>query len=216
MRKLLPGLAALAAAFAFGLWARPDLPPQVASHWGINGQPDGWTSRGTLIYLMPLIGVGVGLLLSVLPRIDPRRASYELHSGTWWLLVNAILVFLAGIHVTSVGYNLGWPISIGRVVAVGVGLLFILVGNVMTRMRPNWFMGIRTPWTLSSDVVWRKTHRVGGYLFVATGAITILSALARPAWSFYAMVGAAGVSGIGLLVYSYLVWRKEQEAAGRT
>lgn len=212
MRKLLPGLAALAAAFAFGLWALPRLPDQVASHWGIGGQPDGWSAKATLVYLMPLVGLGLAALLAVVPRIDPRRANYELHGGTYWLLVNATLIFLAGLHAAMIGYNLGWPLPVDRVLGIGVGALFILIGNVMTRMRPNWFMGIRTPWTLSSDVVWRKTHRVGGYAFVATGVIVVLTGLLRPSWSFYAMVGAAGVSGIGLLLYSYLTWRKEQES----
>lgn len=212
MRKVIPGLVALAAALAFGIWALPGLPEQVASHWGLSGEPDGWSSKQTLVYLLPLFGVGLALLLTVLPRVDPRRASYEMHGGTYWTIANAALIVLSGVHAAIIGYNLGWPVRIDQVTAIGVGGLFILIGNLMTRMRPNWFIGIRTPWTLSSDTVWRKTHRVGGYAFVIAGVLIVAMGFVRPAWFAGVLIAAAGVAAIVPVVYSCILWRGEQEA----
>jgi uncharacterized membrane protein len=212
MRKMIPGLLALALALAFGLWALPSLPEQVASHWGLSGEPDGWSSKETLVFLLPLFGVGIALLLAFVPRIDPRRASYELHGGTYWLLANAAVIVLSAVHVAILGFNLGWPISINQVTGIAVGGLFILIGNLMTRMRPNWFMGIRTPWTLSSDTVWRKTHRVGGYAFVLAGLLLVAMGFVRPAWFAGVLIAAAIVAALVPVVYSYFVWRGEQES----
>jgi uncharacterized membrane protein len=83
----------------------------------------------------------------------------------------------------------------------------------MTRMRPNWFMGIRTPWTLSDDTVWRKTHRVGGYLFTAAGVIMVLAALLKLPGLVFIVIGVAGVSALVPIGYSYLLWRQAQERA---
>ena len=209
MRKLIPGLAALAAALAFGLWAHDRLPAEVTTHWGLDGEPDGWSSRTLAVALLPAIGIGLALMLSVLPRIDPRRESYELHGGTYWFVANASLVFLAAVHVAAIGANLGWPIRMDRLVGIGAGGLLIVIGNLMTRMRPNWFMGIRTPWTLSSETVWRKTHRVGGYAFVAAGAAMALAGVLRPAATGIVAIVAVAAAAIVPIAYSYLAWRAE-------
>lgn len=214
MRKMAPGIVALLAALAFGIWALPDLPEQVVTHWGLNGEPDGWSSRTTAVFILPGFGLGLAVLLTFLPRIDPRRESFPEHAGTWWILGNGILVFLAVIHIAALGYGLGWPLPIARIVVIGVGALFVLIGNFMTRMRPNWFMGIRTPWTLSSEIAWRKTHRVGGYGFVGGGVLAILAGLLRPEWAHWIMLGSIGVTVIGAVIYSYFVWRGDTERAG--
>jgi uncharacterized membrane protein len=219
MRKLIPGIAAILVALAFGIWALPNLPVEVASHWGLDGEPDGWSSRTTAVFVLPLIGLGIAALLAFLPRTDPRQKNVELHAGTYWLVANASLVVISAVHIGMIAFNLGWPVPLTRIVAIGIGGLFVLIGNVMTRMRPNWFMGIRTPWTLSSDVVWRRTHRVGGYGFVIGGILVMLAGLLRPSWASWVMLASVGAAALGSIVYSYIVWRGEREratdAAGR-
>lgn len=213
MRKIIPGIVAILAALAFGIWALPNLPAEVASHWGLDGEPDGWSSRTTAVFVLPLIGLGIAALLAFLPRIDPRHKNVELHAGTYWLVANASLMVIAAIHIGMIAFNLGWPVPLTRIVAIGIGGLFVLIGNVMTRMRPNWFMGIRTPWTLSSDVVWRRTHRVGGYGFVIGGILVILAGLLRPSWASWVMLASVGAAALVSVVYSYVVWRDERESA---
>jgi uncharacterized membrane protein len=211
MRRLLPGIAALFASLGFSLWALPRLPERVVTHWGVSGQPDGWSPPLAAALLLPVLGLVGAAFLTIVPRIDPRRASFELHASTYWLVCNAVLVFLAALQVAVIGYGLGWPISIDRLMPFALSGLLILIGNVMTRMRPNWFMGIRTPWTLSSERVWRKTHRLGGYCFVAAGIVIAAIALAGPEHVAYGVVGAVGLAALVPAGYSYLEWRREQE-----
>ncbi|HEV8122943.1 MAG TPA: SdpI family protein [Gemmatimonadales bacterium] len=210
MRKLIPGLLAIAAATGFSVWAYPHLPAQVATHFDLQGDPNGWSSRLLAVALAPAIGVFMALMFTFLPRIDPKRANYEKFGATWWTVANAALILLALVHVAMLGKALGWAVDISRIVGVGVGGMFILIGNLMTRIRPNWFMGIRTPWTLSSDTVWRKTHRFGGVAFVIAGVCIAVTGLLGSGWALYAAIGTAVVAGLGSVVYSYVVWKGEQ------
>jgi immunity protein, SdpI family len=219
MRKLLPAISAVILVLAFSLWALPQLPDRMATHWGLSGQPDGWSSRAFAAFLLPAMMAAMTIIFAFLPRIDPLRRNYEIHGSTYWTLVNSVVVFMVLVHVAVLGNGLGWPIPMGRVAPAGVGALFVLIGNLMTRMRPNWFMGIRTPWTLSSERVWRKTHRVGGYAFTAGGLLMIFIALVSGRRIVPMLLGVVGVIVLWPVVYSYLEWRKEQEsgpAGGRT
>jgi uncharacterized membrane protein len=213
MRKLIPGLVLLLAATAFSVWAYPQLPATVATHFDIDGTPNGWSSRLTAVLLVPALALLLVGVFAVIPRIDPRRANYALFGSTYWSILNALLILLAGIHVVVLGKALGWPVDIGRVAGLGIGALFIFMGNLMTRMRPNWFMGIRTPWTLSSETVWRKTHRFGGVAFALAGGIIAASSLVHAPWVHYAAFSTAIIAGLGSVLYSYIVWKREQAAS---
>lgn len=214
MRKLTPALLVLIAAAAFSFWAYPQLPAEVATHFDIQGDPDGWSSRLVAVVLMPAIAL---LLLGgfvLMPKIDPRRANYALFSPTYWAVANAALLLLLGMHVVVLGKAMGWNINMSRVVSIGIGGVFIVIGNLMSRVRPNWFMGIRTPWTLSSDTVWRKTHRFAGVAFLVAGLCFLASAFLNSAWTFYAAFGAAMAAALSSVVYSYIAWKREQEIPG--
>ena len=209
MRRLMPGFALLLAALAFGLWAMPHLPAQVTSHWNMAGQPDGTMGRPLAAVFLPLFGMVLGLVFAFLPRADPRKDGL-LHGGIWWTLTNAIMIFLACLHIAMLGYNLGWPISIAGVALVGAGLLFILLGFLMPRMRSNWFMGIRTPWTLTSDTVWRRTHALAGRVFAAAGAVLVVLAFIQPEHGATILAAVIGVAVVIPVIASYLLWRHER------
>ncbi|MGH7583884.1 MAG: SdpI family protein [Gemmatimonadales bacterium] len=213
MRRLWPGLLAIAAAAAFGALAYPHLPARIPTHFDLHGQPNGWSSRLVAVLITPAIGLILAAVFAVLPKIDPRRANYARFGGTYWLVVNAVVILLAAIQVVIVGKALGWAIDITRVASIGIGALFILLGNVMTRIRPNWFMGIRTPWTLSSDTVWRKTHRLGGVLFVIAGVCVVAAGFIASGMVFITTMVMLGLASLISVVYSYFVWKAEQGAA---
>jgi uncharacterized membrane protein len=210
MRKLVPGLVAVAAAALFSIWAYPQLPAQVATHFDLRGDPNGWSSRLVASILVPALGIVLAAVFTVLPRIDPRRANYASFRPTYWIIANAVLVMLAGIHILALGKALGWAVNMSRVAGLGIGGLFVLLGNRMTHIRPNWFMGIRTPWTLSSDTVWVKTHRFGGVAFVVAGLALLATAVVATPWVTYGAVALAAVAALSTVVYSYVVWRQEQ------
>jgi uncharacterized membrane protein len=212
MRKLIPGLIAVLLATGFGIWAWPHLPEQVATHFDFSGEPNGWSSRTTAALVMPALGIVLMLVFLALPRIDPRQANYAQFGPTYWTVANAVGIFLAVLQVVMLGKALGWALDMTRIAGIGMGGLLVLLGNLMTRLRPNWFMGIRTPWTLSSDQVWRRTHRFGGIAFVLAGLGVLAASVARSSLAFYLAIGLTGAAALSSVVYSYVVWREEQVA----
>lgn len=202
----------IAAMWAFALAAYTRLPARIPTHWNLHGEVDGWSGRGAA-FLFPAIALGIALLMEVLPRIDPRRGNWEKFADETAVIVNVLVLFMAWMEAVTLGAAVGWDVDVGRAVLVGVGGLFAVMGNYLPRIRSNWFLGIRTPWTLASDRVWRETHRLAGRTFVAGGvAMAIAGFAASPAATELALA-AAGVAAAVPVVYSYLAWRRE--AAGR-
>jgi uncharacterized membrane protein len=188
------------------------LPERVPTHWNLRGEVDGWSPRLVGALLAPGIGLALWLLLPLLRRIDPRRAHYERFDPTFWLLVNVIVMFMAAMHVLSLGSALGWPVDMTRSVLVIAGLLFAALGNYLPRLRSNWWMGIRTPWTLESETVWRATHRVAGVTFVVGGLLTVVAALLPGSLSFVLAMVAIGVCGVIPVAYSFFAYRAERRS----
>jgi uncharacterized membrane protein len=204
------GLVFAAAALAVSIWAYPRLPATVPTHWNLRGEVDGYSSRLMAVALMPgVILIMTGIFL-VLPRIDPRGANYAKFLDTYWLLMNGLLAFMVALHVVFLAKGLGAAVNITRVVTIGGGLMFVLLGNYLGRVQSNWFLGIRTPWTLSSETVWRKTHRTAAWLFVTGGIVVVIVGLLRPVGYLPLLaVMAAIVAGIPI-VQSYVLWRRER------
>ncbi len=201
------------AMFLLSAWAWTQLPAdaQVPIHWGVDGTPDGYASKTVGLFLLPAVTAGVALLLAVIPRFEPRRANLE-RSGQAYAVVRVGAVAILGIvHVVAIAATLGSDIDMTRVVMITTGALFIGIGNYMPKMRPNFTMGIRTPWTLSSDRSWDRTHRLGGRLFVLEGAVFVVLGLLGVASEF--LIGAI-IAGIVVVIvvafaYSYLVWKDD-------
>src|SRR3989441_13217624 len=166
MRSRWFGLVIAALAVAVSIWAYPQLPPTVATHWGLNGTPDGYSNRLWALSIIPLMLVIMTAIFNVLPKIDPRHENYAKFLSSYWLIANAVIVFLLVAHGLIIAAGLGLPLKIDRLMPLGIGLLFVFLGNFLTRGEPNWFVGIRTPRTLSSDTVWRRAHRTGGWVVV--------------------------------------------------
>jgi uncharacterized membrane protein len=213
MRKWIP-VALIAAALIASLAVYGALPDRIATHWGMSGEPDSYSNRFVGAFLMPGVMLALwGLLLWLAVR-DPRAENIGKFRGSYDLTVVGLLAFLLLLHVTLLGNALGWPVSVPRVVPLGVGLLFLLIGNVMPRARPNFTFGIRTPWTLSDEVVWTQVHRVGGYLFCAEGLVFIASAFLAPRVAFPVAIGSLLLVSLGTVVYSYVLWARRRRMAG--
>ncbi|MGH9260981.1 MAG: SdpI family protein, partial [Acidimicrobiales bacterium] len=120
------------------------------------------------------------------------------------------LTFTAGVHALTIANGLGMAVPIERVVPLAIGVLLVFLGNYLARVEPNWFVGIRTPWTLSSDAVWRQTHRTGGPVFVVAGLVVAAAALAPRAAAWPIMIAAIAGASLIPVVQSYVLWRKEQ------
>lgn len=210
-RWLSPVVIASMAIFAAAVF--PRLPAEIPTHFGISGEPDDWMPRWPGAFAFSGVALGLWLLLLVLRAIDPRRAHYERFEDTYWTILNVITLLLAATQAMSLGLGLGWPIDSSRVLYALMGLLFLALGNVMPRLRSNWWIGIRTPWTLESERVWVETHRLGGWTFVLGGLVMMLAALFLPRGAREWVGTPAIVLAIAVpLVYSFVAWRRESRS----
>jgi len=204
-------VAALAAVIvSAALWAK--LPPEVVTHWNLLGKPDGSSSRAWAALAGPAIILGLTLLFQVLPRIDPRRENYEKFRDVYWLVVNGLLLCLLVLHLAILASGAGAVVSVQRVGAGCLAVLMLVLGNSLGRIRPNWFMGVRTPWTLDSPEVWRKTHRVAAWLLVGAGVVTGGAALIRRVNPLGIGLGAVLVMAVVSIVASYVFWLQERRS----
>jgi uncharacterized membrane protein len=210
MRSRWFGLVIAAVAVAVSIWAYPQLPPTVATHWNLRGTADGFSSRAMAVSIMPAVILVMTGLFNVLPKLDPRGDNYSKFIGTYWLIANTVIVFMLVAHGMIIATGLGYSVRIDRLMPIGVGVLFIVLGNYLTRVEPNWFVGIRTPWTLSSDTVWRKTHRTGGWLMVI-GGLVIAACAFLPHGAFLPLfIAAILIMAVIPIAQSYILWKREK------
>ena len=185
----------------------PMMPERVAIHWGLSGEADGYGSRLLGLFLIPIVSLLFLPLMLVLPRLDPSRGIEKFRGGYDWFMFG-FLAYMAYIQGLSVAWNLGWRFSFMRMLAPAVGLLFVGIGVLLRGARRNWFMGIRTPWTLMSEEVWDRTHEVGSRLFMASGALAALGAL-TDGWLALALILVPALfTGIYTVYYSYSEYRR--------
>ena len=199
-----------AAALAGGaVWQLP-AGTRVPMHWNVQGKADGFGSRNSLFFI-PGLMLGLTLLFLVLPRIEPRRGNLLRSSKAFKAVWLAVIAFFGGLEIVIVMAALGRPAAINTYCLAGMGALFIVLGNYLGKVRSNFVFGIRTPWTLSSELAWNKTHRAGGWLFVVAGlALVALAIAGAPSvWLLGALVGFLILALVLLMTYSYLVWRSD-------
>ena len=215
-RSGIVGFAAFAGAAVLSLAFYSRLPERVATHWDLAGAPNGWTPRFWLAAGGPLLVLGVWLLIVALLSIDPKRAAprdpdltEEEREGAIPAVVAIVPLLLAVVHAVILLLAVGVLADPGRAVALCIAAFQVAFGNVIGRVRPSFFVGIRTPWTLSSDEVWRKTHRLAATLLVPAGVLAAILALLLPARAALpATVALLFASLFAPAVWSYFEWRK--------
>jgi uncharacterized membrane protein len=186
----------------------PRLPEMAASHWNAAGQVDGYMPRFWAAFLMPFISVGLLLLFLAIPSIDPLKANIVKFRGYFNGFITLIIVFMLFIHGVTLAWNLGYDqFNIGNAIVPAVGLIFIFAGVMMMKAKRNFFIGIRTPWTLSNDTVWDETHKLGGKLFIGAGIISMLSIFFGEN-GIWILLPVALLAGFVPVVYSYILWRR--------
>jgi immunity protein, SdpI family len=185
----------------------PQLPEVAASHWDANGQVNGYMPRFWAAFLMPLMSIGLLFLLLAVPSIDPLKVNIAKFRNYYNVFVLVIIVFMLIIHGITLVWNLGYnQFNIGNAIVPAVGLIFIFAGIMMAKAKRNFFIGIRTPWTLSNDTVWEETHKLGSKLFIGAGIVSFLSAFFGEA-GFWIMFIVMMIAAIIPIIYSYILWR---------
>ncbi|GAA0647725.1 SdpI family protein [Salarchaeum japonicum] len=202
-------LAFALAGFAASALAYPDLPARMATHWNASGGVDGTMSRFAGAFFLPALTVFVVALMLVAPRIDPRKRHYEAFRGVYEWFVAGTAGFLAYVHVLVLAWNLDYAIPIGQALAPALAGLLYACGVLLERAKPNWFVGIRTPWTLSDDTVWRETHERGALAFKLAAVLALGGLL----FSDYALVFALAptlLAAAYTVAYSFFAYRRRE------
>jgi uncharacterized membrane protein len=188
------------------LWNR--LPDPMPSHWNAAGEIDGYMPKFWGVFLMPVITVVLLGLFLVIPHIDPLKANIAKFIGIFNMFIVAFVAYMLFVYGLTLAAALGYQFNMTYALLPIVGLLFIGVGYMMGRAKRNFFIGIRTPWTLSSETVWDETHKLGAKLFMLAGAVTIVSAFLGEN-GIWLLLAALFLAAFVPIVYSYILWRRE-------
>ncbi len=195
-------------------WVYPHLPETMTIHWGFHNQPNGTAPRWLGAWVLP--GASMLLLIALwwlLPVVDPLRESYTAFRPVYNAFIVGLVAALAYFDALTLLWNLGYPVPIARALAPALGGVFFLVGVLLRAAQPNWFVGIRTPWTLSSPTVWRKTHQLAAPLFIASGGVTTFGVFWEPLL-WYGVALALLVSAF-VIGYSYWAYKAESHQQPR-
>ena len=204
----------IAAMFVAAAVLYPSLPASFPTHWGISGIPDAFSDKSfASVFAEPMIALGIYVLLVIVPFFDPMRRNLKLSWHAYNVVIDAVVGMQAVVFAASMAAAYNNSFDVSKVVLIAVGVLFAIVGNYMTTVKQNWTFGVRVSWTLSDEVVWARTNRLGGYLFVAAGAVTIVCAFLPAPLNFVLMLGSMIAILVTTYVYSYLLFRSRHPEA---
>ncbi|MBC7265426.1 MAG: DUF1648 domain-containing protein [Coriobacteriia bacterium] len=202
-------LVLIAAMFVAGTIAYPHLPARIPTHWNAAGEIDAWADRSFVtVYSEPLMALGLYVLFMVMPYFDPRRRNVLRSKQVYFLVLELVTGLLAVVFAGTLlaAFDPSFPMD--RIVLVGTGVMFLVLGNHLGRVKPNWTMGVRYSWTLSDEVVWVKTNRLGGRLFAAGGVLTIACAFLPAPANVIVMLGWILAILPVTYVYSMVLYKK--------
>jgi uncharacterized membrane protein len=197
-------LAVLAFVMAGALYSR--LPAWVPTHWNASGRADGFTAKPWGPFILPVVTAAACLLMLLIPRISPRGFRVERFRRVFEIIQVTVVAFLFLVTTLVLVAGAGVPIPMDRAIVASTGLLLAVLGNFMGKVTKNFFVGIRTPWTLASDEVWFRTHRVGGRLFVAAGTVMVVSGLLGG--GIVPVLVALAAAAVIPIVYSYVIYQR--------
>jgi uncharacterized membrane protein len=198
----------IAVSFLVGIYLSPRLPYLMASHWGINGEVNGYTSKNFGIYFMPVLSIFLYFLFRFLPKIDPYKRNFSEFQNYYDTFICVIFAFFFYIYFLTLFWNLGYRFNMVQLMSPALAVIFYYAGVLTQNAHQNWFVGIRTPWTLSNKVVWQKTHQLGGKLFKFTALLSLFGTI-LPQLAIYLVIIPVIFTTIIVFVYSYLEYQKE-------
>ncbi len=183
-------------------------------HWGIDGQPDRFGGKAEGLLFLPVITLSIGIVFRLIPVIEPRRRNLLRSITAYRITLVTVCLFMLGLHFAIIGNLMGFfAPDVSSIVTLLISLLLIVIGNYLGKLRSNFLFGIRTPWTLTSELSWNKTHRIGGKLFVASGSTGLLGQFLLPDNALYLLIIVLIASVVFLFVYSYIIWRDDPNKA---
>ncbi|MBN2423274.1 SdpI family protein [Candidatus Woesearchaeota archaeon] len=195
--------------FITSIYFYPRLPDKIASHWNAIGEVDGYSSKFWGLFLLPLISAAVFVLFIFIPKIDPLQKNISKFRQYFDSMILLIILFFIYVYLLMLFWNLNFRFNMMQMLVPAFGVLFFYMGIIVEKAKRNYFVGIRTPWTLANDKVWDKTHKLGGKLFKTSGVIALIGVFFEN-YAFLLMIIPVIVASVFLIGYSYWVFRKEK------
>jgi len=195
-------------------WGYSVLPQTIASHWDASGVANGFSGKETS-FLFPILAVIIVILFNWLPKYDPLYKNIEKFGAEWNAFKVVLIAFMIYLQALFIAYNLGFSFNFTQGLAPAFAALFYSVGILLAKAKRNYFIGIRTPWTLASDLVWDKTHSLGSKLFKATAIAFLIVGLLLPNFAIWVLLGLLIGVVVYLLYFSYSQWKKEKKGKKR-
>jgi uncharacterized membrane protein len=192
---------------AVGAYFYPLMPAKVASHWNEYGQVNDYMDKFWAMSIMPLVSIFLLLLLLAIPRIDPLKENIAKFRSYFDGFIALIFLFLFYIYLLTILWNLGVNFDMIQVLSPALGILFYYCGILIEHAKRNWFIGIRTPWTMTDEIVWDKTHALGGKLFKISGIIAVLGIFEF--YAFYLAIVPVILSTIYAVAFSYFEFQRQ-------
>ena len=211
MRKIrIFAISVILLSFAIGIYLYSSMPEKMASHWNAAGEVNGYMPKFWGVFLMPFISAGLFLLFLAIPKIDPMKENIGKFRKYYDNFVALIICFMLYIYLLSIYWNTGARFDMTRFMVPALGLLFYYSGVLIGHAKRNWFIGIRTPWTLSSDRVWDATHKVGGKLFKLAGVAALLGIFFEK-YAIWIVILPVMLAAVYTVIYSYVLWKNEKK-----
>lgn len=196
----------IGAVVAVAVYLYPVLPEQIPTHWNIKGEVDDYTAKPWGVLILPLAAVITFVVMRLIPIISPKGFRTDEFKGVVNVFTVAMVGFMSGVAILVLLEANGQNVHINEMIFAGVGLLFIVLGNYMGKVRKNFFIGIRTPWTLASDEVWSRTHRLGGKVFILIGLFMMLNGFVR--FPVQWLIASIIIVALVPVIYSYVIYRR--------
>jgi uncharacterized membrane protein len=193
--------------FILAFYLYPQMPEKMASHWNIEGEVDSYLPKFWVSFLMPFLSFFLFLIFLAVPRIDPLKKNIEKFRNYFDVFVILLILFLLYIYSLTIFWNLGLRFNFVQVIVPAFSFLFFYLGVLVEKAKRNWFIGIRTPWTLSNEKVWNKTHKLGGKLIKIASLISLIGILFEE-FAFYFLILPILFACFYLIVYSYFEYKK--------
>jgi uncharacterized membrane protein len=196
--------------FLIGIFFYQQMPQLIPTHWDSAGAVNGYSTRFVGLFLLPIITLGIYLFFLLIPRIEVYKENLSKFSSYFFGFKLVFVLFFFSLYIVTIFQAKGFLFNMNYFIMPALAILFFYIGHILPFVKRNFFIGIRTPWTLSSDHVWEKTHKAGGIVFKAFGVIMLCGIFFVPLSVFFILVplifGAAF-----LVIYSYKIFREEEK-----
>jgi len=200
-------LAIILATFLVAIFIYPQMPDKVVSHWGMNGEANGYMGKFWGIFLLPTIILVCYFIFLFIPHIDPKKQNILKFQKYYDMFILTFILFFVYVYALTIFWNLNYNFIFIQFMAPALALIFYVVGIMLRHVEPNLSIGIRTPWTIADDDVWYKTHKLGSKLFKIS-AVVCLFGIIIPQYAFYFILLPIIITAVYLVLYSYLEYRK--------